>query len=240
MLSRYLELAETAGGKADTAARAALGRAYLITTILRPSRFSPLSAADHRRSNEVLLSRHRVSKARRHPEGDRCLRIGAQAQSERGQHARSVDAAFFSRRPCSRTLTPTSRPRSRAQSSFDSYATTPTARRSGERVSRRRRRRQGVGPSGEGRRNQSKRRKRLVQLRARAVALEAISQGRDGVAKATTLAATNADAFAELGYVQESLKKYKEALVAYSKANELRPNPQLQEAIDRVKLAVGA
>jgi tetratricopeptide (TPR) repeat protein len=45
----------------------------------------------------------------------------------------------------------------------------------------------------------------------------------------------NANAFAELGYVQESLKKYKEALAAYERANQLNPTPQLSEAIDRVK-----
>lgn len=58
--------------------------------------------------------------------------------------------------------------------------------------------------------------------------------------KATQLAPDNADAFAELGYVQESLKKYKDALTAYTKANELKPNQQLQEAIDRVKGVAGA
>jgi tetratricopeptide (TPR) repeat protein len=58
--------------------------------------------------------------------------------------------------------------------------------------------------------------------------------------KATTLAPDNAAAFAELGYVEESLKKYKEALTAYEKANQLSPNPQLQEAIDRVKGVAGA
>jgi tetratricopeptide (TPR) repeat protein len=56
--------------------------------------------------------------------------------------------------------------------------------------------------------------------------------------KATTLAPTNADAFNFLGYVEESLKKYKEALAAYEKANQLQPSPQLQEAIDRVKSVV--
>jgi tetratricopeptide (TPR) repeat protein len=54
--------------------------------------------------------------------------------------------------------------------------------------------------------------------------------------KATTLAPDNVDAFAELGYVEESQKKYKEALAAYTKANQLKPSPQLQEAIDRVKV----
>ena len=53
--------------------------------------------------------------------------------------------------------------------------------------------------------------------------------------KATSLAPDNANAFFMLGYVQESLKKYKEALAAYERANQLAPNPQLAEAIDRVK-----
>jgi tetratricopeptide (TPR) repeat protein len=58
--------------------------------------------------------------------------------------------------------------------------------------------------------------------------------------KATQLVPDNASAYAELGYVSESLKKYKEALAAYERANQLNPNPQLQEAIERVRSVAGA
>lgn len=53
--------------------------------------------------------------------------------------------------------------------------------------------------------------------------------------KATSLLPDNGDVFFELGFVQESMKKYKDALVAYEKANELKPSPMLQDAINRVR-----
>ena len=53
--------------------------------------------------------------------------------------------------------------------------------------------------------------------------------------RATSLAPDNANAFFMLGYVQESQKKYKEALASYERANQLNPNPQLADAIERVK-----
>jgi Flp pilus assembly protein TadD len=57
--------------------------------------------------------------------------------------------------------------------------------------------------------------------------------------KASTLLATDAAVFAELGYVQESLKKYKEALAAYQQADKLSPSPQLKESIQRVQGVAG-
>lgn len=62
----------------------------------------------------------------------------------------------------------------------------------------------------------------------------------EALVKATELSPDNASAFAELGYVSESLKKYKEALTAYERANQISPNPQLQEAIERVRGVAGA
>lgn len=57
--------------------------------------------------------------------------------------------------------------------------------------------------------------------------------------KSVDLDGKNADVLTELGYVQESLKKYAEAQTAYEKANGIRPSPQLQESIDRCKLVTG-
>lgn len=57
--------------------------------------------------------------------------------------------------------------------------------------------------------------------------------------KAVEIDGNNADILTELGYVQESLKKYAEAQTAYEKAHGIRPSPQLQESIDRCKLVTG-
>jgi tetratricopeptide (TPR) repeat protein len=55
--------------------------------------------------------------------------------------------------------------------------------------------------------------------------------------KATSLLPNNAAGWAELGFVAESLKNYAKALAAYEKANQLTPDPALQEAVDRVRPA---
>lgn len=57
--------------------------------------------------------------------------------------------------------------------------------------------------------------------------------------KSVELDGKNADVLTELGYVQESLKKYAEAQTAYEKANGIRPSAQLQESIDRCKMVTG-
>lgn len=57
--------------------------------------------------------------------------------------------------------------------------------------------------------------------------------------KSVELDGKNADALTELGYVQESLKKYAEAQTAYEKANVIRPSAQLQESIERCKMVTG-
>jgi tetratricopeptide (TPR) repeat protein len=58
--------------------------------------------------------------------------------------------------------------------------------------------------------------------------------------KASTLVTPpNAAVYIELGYVQESLKKYKEALASYQEADKLSPSPQLKESIERVQSVVG-
>jgi tetratricopeptide (TPR) repeat protein len=53
--------------------------------------------------------------------------------------------------------------------------------------------------------------------------------------KASELMADSPAVWAELGYVQETLKNYPKALLAYEKAYKLTPDPSIQESIDRVK-----
>jgi protein O-GlcNAc transferase len=53
--------------------------------------------------------------------------------------------------------------------------------------------------------------------------------------KASELVSNSPAVWAELGYVEETLKNYPKALLAYEKAYQLTPDPSLQESIDRVK-----
>ncbi len=242
MLSRYLELAEKGGGKADTAARAALGRAYLITddnakavTVLTvatqqitddPTNFYYLGIAYQKLGDTPKAIAAYESALKLNPKEvntlDQLTRLLLAKALQ--THADADFQAAITRAEQLRLVRDDADSATLLGSAYLGAGDYAKASVHLAKVVE-------TNPNdGSGWFNYGLALSRSKQFPKAETAL----------LKATTLAATNADAFAELGYVQESLKKYKEALEAYSKANELRPNPQLQEAIDRVKLAVGA
>lgn len=237
MLSRYLDLAEKSGGKADPSARAALGRAYLITddnekavTMLTvatqqitddPTNFYYLGVAQQKLGQNDKAIAAYESALKLNPK-----EVNTLDQLTRlllGKALKSRDAADFqaaiTRAEQLRLVRDDADTATLLGSAYLGSGDYAKAAVHLAKVVE-------TNPNdGNGWFNYGLSLSRSKQFPKAETAL----------VKATTLAPANADAFAELGYVQESQKKYKEALAAYTKANEIRPNPQLQEAIDRVK-----
>jgi tetratricopeptide (TPR) repeat protein len=242
MLSRYLDLAEKGGGKADPAARAALGRAYLITddnakavTVLTvvtqqitddPTNFYYLGVAYQKLGqNDKAIGAY-----------ESALKLNPKEVNTLDQLTRLLLAkAIQSSDPADFQAAITRAEQLRLVRDDADTATLLGSAYLGSgdyaKASVHLAKVVEANPNdGNGWFNYGLSLSRSKQFPKAETALQ----------KATTLAPGNADAFAELGYVEESLKKYKDALGAYTKANQIRPNPQLQEAIDRVKVVAGA
>ena len=241
-LSRYLELAEKGGGKADPAARAALGRAYLITDDLQKA-VTTLTVATQQITDDPTNFYYLGVAYQKLNQNDKAIAAYESALKLNPKEVNTLDQitrlllakAIQSGAPADYQTAITRAEQLRLVRDDANTATL-------------------LGSAYLGSGDYAKASVHLAKV------VEANPQDGDGwfnyglslsrskqfpkaetaLAKATTLAPTNANAFAELGYVQESLKKYKEALAAYEKANQLQPSPQLQEAIDRVKSVVGA
>lgn len=237
MLSRYLDLAEKGTAKADPAARAALGRAYLLTDDNEKA-ITVLTAATQQITDDPTNFYYLGVAYQKLNQGDKAIAAYESALKLNPKEVNTLDQ--LTRLLLSKALATHAAPDfeaaiTRAEQLRLVRDDADTATLLGSAYL-------GSGDfakasvhlakvveadpkNGNGWFNYGLSLSRSKQFPKAETALQ----------KATTIVPTNADAFAELGYVQESLKKYKDALVAYTKANELRPNPQLQEAIDRVK-----
>src|SRR6185369_8373866 len=236
-LSRYLELAEKGGGKADPAARAALGRAYLITDDVQKA-VTTLTVATQQITDDPTNFYYLGVAYQKLNQNDKAIAAYESALKLNPKEVNTLDQltrlllakALESGAPADYQTAITRAEQLRLVRDDADTATLLGSAYLGSgdyaKASVHLAKVVETNPKdGAGWFNYGLSVSRSKQFPKAETALQ----------KATTLVPDNADAFAELGYVQESLKKYKEALGAYTRANELRPNAQLQEAIDRVK-----
>jgi tetratricopeptide (TPR) repeat protein len=241
-LDKYLELAEKGGGKADPAARAALGRAYLITEDLQKA-VTTLTIATQQITDDATNFYYLGVAYQKLNQNDKAIAAYESALKLSPKEVNTLDQLtrlLLARAIQSGTPADFQAAITRAEQLRLVRDDADTATLLGSAYL-------GAGDFAKASVHLAK----VVEAKPQdgngwfnyGLSLSRSKQfpkAETALVKATTLSATNADAFAELGYVEESLKKYKEALAAYEKANALRPDPQLQEAIDRVKSVVGA
>ena len=195
-LTRYLDLAEKGGGKADPSARAALGRAYLITDD-NAKAVTVLTVATQQIADDPTNFYYLGVAYQKLNQSDKAIAAYESALKLNPKEVNTLDQMTrLLLAKASVHLAKVVEAKPQDGTAWFNYG--------------------------------------LALVRS-----NQLPKAETALVKATTLAPTNADAFNFLGYVEESLKKYKEALAAYEKANQLQPSPQLQEAIDRVKSVVG-